>query len=72
MSVFEFHLPLLTALLNPALRERHWVEINAATCIAFRPTLELTLSKLLATHNLQPHLPKIAAIVDIASKEAAV
>eukprot|EP00966_Prymnesium_polylepis_P323568 7379741-Prymnesium_polylepis.1 len=71
MAVFELHLPLLTALLHPGMRERHWAEVNTATGIAFRPSLELTLSKLLASHNLQPHLPKIQAIVGIAAKEAA-
>ena len=72
MSVFGCHVPLIAALLDPGMRERHWAEFQAVSGINFRPSVELTLSKLLATYNLQPHIIKLQAIVDVAAKEAAV
>ncbi|EGD75848.1 dynein heavy chain 7 [Salpingoeca rosetta] len=69
-SVDEFkdHMPLIQALCNPGLRDRHWDQISEIVGFDLMPDEDTTLSKLLEM-NLEPHLEQFEGISEAATKE---
>lgn len=68
LEKFKTHLPLISCLRNPGLRERHWAQMND---IVGQPVLSddsTSLSKLMEL-NLGSFLTQFEAISDAASKE---
>lgn len=67
---FRPNLPLILALRNPGMRQRHWDALRAALPVELpQPDETLTLSKLLSEYELQGHLELITATGDTAGKE---
>ena len=65
---FRTHLPLVSHLRNPGLRDRHWEMLSRDLGFGVRPSPELTLQNLLDM-DLEQHIDKISAISEVASKE---
>ncbi|XP_065834129.1 dynein axonemal heavy chain 7-like [Oscarella lobularis] len=65
---FKEHLPLVAALCNPGLRDRHWEQLSAEVGFPLKPDDETTLSKYLEM-SLEPYLEKFEQISEAASKE---
>lgn len=65
---FKNYLPLVTALRNPGLRDRHWEKISEVCGIPLYPSDDMTLKGLLQMDVL-PHIEKIQEISEVASKE---
>ncbi len=62
------HLPLVTALRNPGLRDRHWERISAAAGFPVRADAGFSVSRALQL-GLPKHLPAIEEVAEYASKE---
>ncbi|RDD45105.1 Dynein heavy chain 7, axonemal, partial [Trichoplax sp. H2] len=67
---FKQHLPLISVLCNPGLRDRHWDDMAAHTGYPIKPDNEATLSKMVSL-NLDSYLPQFEGISEAASKEYA-
>ena len=68
VASFQEHLPLITAICNPGLRERHWVAL--AEIVGFEVKRdEVTSLKRLLDHDIAMHISKITEISDSASRE---
>ncbi|KAI9093996.1 dynein heavy chain, N-terminal region 2-domain-containing protein, partial [Phlyctochytrium arcticum] len=65
---FKAHLPLISVLRNPGLRDRHWEQMAEIVGQPIHPDESTSLSKILEM-NLEQHLPEFEAISDAASKE---
>ncbi|KAJ3188443.1 Dynein heavy chain 3, axonemal [Gaertneriomyces sp. JEL0708] len=65
---FRNHLPLLTVLRNPGLRDRHWLRMAEIAGQSIYPDETTSLTKILDM-NLEQYLPQFEAISDAASKE---
>ncbi|EFJ50020.1 dynein heavy chain 6 [Volvox carteri f. nagariensis] len=65
---FQVHLPLITALRNPGLRDRHWERISTAAGFPVRADAGFSLSRALQL-GLPKHLVAIAEVAEYASKE---
>lgn len=65
---FKEHVPLIQALCNPGLRERHWDNISEIVGFDLIPDEETTLSKLLDM-NLEQYLEQFENISEAATKE---
>ncbi|GLI63290.1 hypothetical protein VaNZ11_006196 [Volvox africanus] len=65
---FQVHLPLITALRNPGLRDRHWERISAAAGFPVRADAGFSLSRALQL-GLPKHLAAIEEVAEYASKE---
>ena len=70
LAHFELDMPLINALRNSGLRQRHWEQLQRMAGISFRPTLDMTLAKLLELYDFEPHLPVLQEIAAVASQEA--
>ena len=70
MRDFELQMPLLSALRNSALRDRHWDEFNRMSSLGYRPSFLQTFEGVINEHDFEPHLETLQAIVDVATKEA--
>ncbi|KAI8893820.1 dynein heavy chain and region D6 of dynein motor-domain-containing protein [Globomyces pollinis-pini] len=68
LEKFKVHIPLITVLRNPGLRERHWQAISELLGQPVTPDASTTLTKILEL-NLGAQLPQLEAISDAASKE---
>jgi len=72
ISEFKAHLPIITWLRNPGLRQRHWDKISSILAPGrgsfLTPDLDLTLSQILAL-DIQAHKSEIEEISATASKE---
>jgi len=66
---FRPHLPLIGALLNPGMRDRHWAMLAEQLPFEFRPDESLTLVKVLDEFKLQDHIDVISRVGDNAAKE---
>nr|8GLV_Kg Chain Kg, DHC_N2 domain-containing protein [Chlamydomonas reinhardtii] len=65
---FQEHLPLITAICNPGLRERHWTML--ADIVGFEIKRdEVTSLKRLLDYDIAMHISKITDISDSASRE---
>lgn len=62
------HVPLLTALLNPGMKQRHWTKLSEVLGFEFALDDEITLHDALAA-NLEEKIDAITEVVGIASKE---
>ena len=65
---FKEHLPLVTTLFNPGMRDRHWDQISDIIGYPFKPSDETNLQKVIDM-NLNEFTPKFESISEAASKE---
>ncbi|KAJ3105677.1 Dynein heavy chain 7, axonemal [Phlyctochytrium planicorne] len=65
---FKVHLPLITTLCNPGLRERHWRDISQIVGFRFQPDESTSLSAVLE-RNLGEYMDQLEKISSVASKE---
>ncbi|CAF1247347.1 unnamed protein product, partial [Didymodactylos carnosus] len=65
---FKPKIPLIQALRNPGMRNRHWEELSELVNMPIRPKKELTFSKCLDM-GLQKHIESISKVAEKAGKE---
>uniref|UniRef100_A0A1I8HSD8 Dynein axonemal heavy chain 7 n=1 Tax=Macrostomum lignano TaxID=282301 RepID=A0A1I8HSD8_9PLAT len=65
---FKEHLPLISCLFNPGLRNRHWRQISNMIGCPLQPDSDMSLSKLLAM-NLGSYVQKFETVSEAATKE---
>ena len=68
VEAFKPQLPLIQALRNPGLRDRHWKKISALVNHNVKPSEDMTLNSLVAL-NLLDHINDLQEISEYASKE---
>ncbi|KAJ3087451.1 Dynein heavy chain 1, axonemal [Quaeritorhiza haematococci] len=68
MDAFKPNLPLIQALRNPGMRDRHWDRISEELKIDIHPNSEFTLTNLLDM-NLLDRVDSITKVSDVAAKE---
>ena len=68
LEKFKTHIPLITVLRNPGLRDRHWHQISGIVGQRVYPDENTTLAKILDL-NLGQYLTQFESISDAASKE---
>ncbi|MEW5311652.1 MAG: hypothetical protein WDW38_003348 [Sanguina aurantia] len=68
VAAFQEHMPLIGAICNAGLRDRHWGAL--ADIVGFEIKRdEVTSLKRLLDHDISAHLPKVAELSDSASRE---
>lgn len=67
MDEFKPRMPLITTLLNPGMRGRHWQAISQELGINLLPDESFTLTNLFAL-NLEDKLDVITKVTDVAAK----
>ncbi|KAI9347975.1 dynein heavy chain and region D6 of dynein motor-domain-containing protein [Zopfochytrium polystomum] len=65
---FKVHLPLVTTLCNPGLRDRHWRDISQIVGFRFQPDESTSLSAVLE-RNLGEYMDQLERISSVATKE---
>eukprot|EP00058_Branchiostoma_floridae_P012957 XP_002598445.1 hypothetical protein BRAFLDRAFT_83261 [Branchiostoma floridae] len=65
---FKEHLPLIGALCNPGLRDRHWEQMSEIVGYTLLSGEDMTMAKFIDM-NLEPYLTKFESISEAASKE---
>ncbi|KAL8022251.1 putative AAA+ ATPase domain, dynein heavy chain region D6 P-loop domain-containing protein [Plasmopara halstedii] len=65
---FRTHVPLILAMRNPGMQERHWSQFNQEIGSTFRPDRSMKLSYVLDL-GLESHIDSIARISETARKE---
>ena len=68
VDAFMPKLPLIVAMRNPGMRDRHWDKISDQLGLTVKPTEETTLQSFLDM-GLQDHVPKIEKICETAGRE---
>jgi dynein heavy chain len=68
LDEFKPYIPLIQALRNPGMRERHWEALNQELNLQLRPDTNLTLTDLLKM-NLLERIDSITKVCDVAGKE---
>ncbi|KAJ3159379.1 Dynein heavy chain 1, axonemal [Geranomyces michiganensis] len=68
MDDFKPNLPLIQALRNPGMRDRHWERLSEELSIQIRPDASLTLTDILKM-NLLERVESISKVCDTAGKE---
>ncbi|TPX59753.1 hypothetical protein SpCBS45565_g07659 [Spizellomyces sp. 'palustris'] len=68
MDEFKPYLPLIQALRNPGMRDRHWERLSEELNMKIRPDTNLTLTDILKL-NLLERVDSIAKVCDTAGKE---
>ncbi|KAH9093106.1 hypothetical protein Ae201684P_008767 [Aphanomyces euteiches] len=68
IAAFRPHVPLVLALRNPGMQERHWLQMNQETHMTFRPDRGMKLSYVLGL-GLDAHIDTITKICETAGKE---
>uniref|UniRef100_K3W9Z0 AAA+ ATPase domain-containing protein n=1 Tax=Globisporangium ultimum (strain ATCC 200006 / CBS 805.95 / DAOM BR144) TaxID=431595 RepID=K3W9Z0_GLOUD len=68
IAVFRPHVPLILALRNPGMQDRHWNQMNQEIQMTFRPDRGMKLSYVLEL-GLEQHLETISRICETAGKE---
>lgn len=71
MDEFKPYLPLIQALRNPGMRERHWERLSEELSMRLRPDATLTLTDILKM-NLLERVEHISKVCDTAGKEYAI
>lgn len=66
---FKPLLPVIVALRNPGMRERHWDNLSEELPFDFKPDDTLTLTKVVEEYKLQDHLELISKVGEMAGKE---
>lgn len=64
----KVHLPLMRALCNPGMRERHWIAISEVTGVQIIPDEETSIGSLIE-QNFEHYLERIDMVSATASKE---
>ena len=67
---FKAHLPLISAMLNPGMRDRHWKVVASTVGFSVQPNDMTTLASLLE-QNVGDYIEQIQEASDTASKEFA-
>ena len=65
---FREHMPLISTLFNPGLRDRHWEQISEIIGYTMKPDDSYCLSRFVDM-NLDQYIPKFESISEAASKE---
>ncbi|KAJ3389327.1 Dynein heavy chain 7, axonemal [Entophlyctis sp. JEL0112] len=65
---FKVHLPLISTLCNPGLRERHWKDISLVVGFRFQPDESTSLNFVLE-RNLSEYMDQLERISSVATKE---
>jgi len=65
---FREFVPLVRALFNPGMRQRHWLQVSEAVGFDIRPDADTCLSHLIDM-KLDSHVDKFDGISEAASKE---
>ncbi|XP_032892704.1 dynein heavy chain 1, axonemal [Amblyraja radiata] len=65
---FKPYIPLIQALRNPGMRNRHWEMLSEQIHIPIKPKANLTFARCLDMH-LQEHVEAIAKVAEVAGKE---
>ncbi|XP_078701931.1 dynein axonemal heavy chain 7-like isoform X3 [Branchiostoma floridae x Branchiostoma belcheri] len=65
---FKEHMPLIGALCNPGLRDRHWEKMSEIVGYTLLSGEDMTMAKFIDM-NLEPYLTKFESISEAASKE---
>lgn len=68
MLFAQEHLPLITAICNPGLRDRHWASLAEVVGFEIRRD-EVTSLKRLLEYDIATHITKLVEISDSASRE---
>ncbi|RHY33391.1 hypothetical protein DYB32_001670 [Aphanomyces invadans] len=68
IAEFRPHVPLVMALRNPGMQDRHWAQMNHETHMSFRPDRGMKLSYVLSL-GLDAHIDTITKICETAGKE---
>ncbi|EQC40888.1 hypothetical protein SDRG_01953 [Saprolegnia diclina VS20] len=68
IAAFRPHVPLVMALRNPGIQDRHWNLMNGETHMSFRPDRGMKLSYVLGL-GLDKHIEAITKICETAGKE---
>lgn len=71
MDDFKPYVPLIQALRNPGMRDRHWDRLSEEIGLNIRPSETLTLTDLIKM-NLIDKIPAISKVCDVAGKEYAI
>ena len=69
MEGFKSHLPIITALRNPGMRERHWKALSAEINMDLSFGENVTLNTVLDEMKLPQYMDQISNTGDLASKE---
>jgi dynein heavy chain len=69
MEAFKTNLPIITALRNPGMRERHWKALSEAIKIELDFNDSVTLDRVLNEMKLPDFMEEISKVGDLASKE---
>lgn len=69
MEAFKTNIPIITALRNPGMRERHWKALSEDIKMELDFTDSVTLDKVLNEMKLPDFMDQISKVGDIASKE---
>jgi len=72
MDAFKEYIPLIQALRQPGMRERHWADLSKELGFPFHPDQHFTLKKAIFDLRLQDKLTDITKICDVAGKEFAI
>ncbi|KAI8615245.1 dynein heavy chain and region D6 of dynein motor-domain-containing protein [Chytriomyces sp. MP71] len=65
---FKIHLPLISTLCNPGLRDRHWRDISQVVGFRFQPDESTSLNYVLE-RNLSEYMDQLERISSVATKE---
>ncbi|KAL0019092.1 hypothetical protein WJX77_000912 [Trebouxia sp. C0004] len=68
---FQKAVPLLVALRQPGMRERHWQQLSEQLGMTLKPDKDFVLSKALDMH-LMDHLDTIQKVSEVAGKESSI
>ena len=69
LDLFKPLLPLILALRNPGMRERHWQLLSKHLPFPFEPAEHMTLTSILEEYQLQQYMEVIVKVGDSSAKE---
>jgi dynein heavy chain, axonemal len=68
LEKFKIHLPLISTMCNPGLRDRHWRDISQVVGFRFQPDENTSLSSILE-RNFSEYMDQLEKISAVATKE---